>query len=181
MIKALGFQSVIQGGMVVAALGIAFMSTPVRSQQQPERQNKIVGTWAPASVQAEIGGKTVDLYGVAPTGSLIFTENMRFSVIVHDPRLPRFASDDRAKATQSETLAAAAGSLALYGTYTVGDDGQFFDQVVEGSTFPNWNGLKRGREQLTLNADGDVMTEHFANLPDGPQIKIVWKRVGTGS
>ena len=106
---------------------------------------------------------------------------MRFSVIVHDPRLPRFASDNRAKATQSETLAAAAGSLALYGTYTVGDDGQFFDQVVEGSTFPNWNGLKRGREQLTLNADGDVMTEHFANLPDGPQIKIVWKRVGTGS
>ena len=33
MIKALGLQSVIQGG-IVAALGIAFVSTPVRSQQQ---------------------------------------------------------------------------------------------------------------------------------------------------
>ena len=180
MARAFRFQGIIQNSMRLAALGTAFLSTTAQSQQQPERQNKIVGAWAPASVQAEIGGKTVDLYGASPAGSLIFTGNMRFSVVVHDPRLSRFASDNRAKATQSETLAAAAGSLALYGTYTIGEDGQFLSEVVEGSTFPNWNGLKRGREQLTLNADGDVMTEHFANLPDGPQVRIVWKRVGSG-
>lgn len=138
----------------------------------------IVGTWAPASIRAEIDGKTVDLYGSTPAGSLIFTENRRFSVILHDPRLPRFASDSRAKATNAEKLAAASGNLALYGTYTVGDDGQFLSQVVEGSTFPNWNGIRRGREQLTLEADGDPMTERFANLPDGPPVTIVWKRVG---
>ena len=129
-------------------------------------------------MQAEIDGKMVDLYGPAPAGSLIFTDNMRFSVIVHDPRLARFASDNRAKATDAEKLAAASGNLSLYGTYTVGEDGQFFSQVVEGSSFPIWNGLKRGREQLTLNAAGDAMTEHFANLPDGPRLTIVWKRVG---
>lgn len=105
---------------------------------------------------------------------------MRFSVIIHDPWLFRFASDNRAKATQSKTLAAASGSLALYSTYNTGEDGQFLSQVVEGSTFPNWNGLKRGREQLIPNADGDVMTEHFANLPDGLQVRVVWRRVGTG-
>lgn len=97
---------------------------------------------------------------------------MRFSVILNDPRLARFASDNRAMATPAETLAAATGNIALYGTYTVGGDGQFFSQVVEGSSFPNWNGLKRGREQLTLNVDGDTMTEHFSNLPDGPPVRL---------
>jgi Lipocalin-like domain len=116
MIRTFSCRNIIQSSTILLIIGATFMSTSVQSQQQPGRQNKIVGTWVPASVQAEIGGKTVDLYGAAPAGSLIFTENMRFSVIVHDPRLFRFASDNRARATQSETLAAASGSLALYGT-----------------------------------------------------------------
>lgn len=171
-------RGLVLGGAIIAALGMAGFSAAARSREQPGRPNRIAGTWAPASLRAEIDGKLVDLYGPTPAGSLIFTENMRFSVIVHDPRLARFASDNRARATDTEKLAAAAGNLALYGTYAVGDDGQFLSQVVEGSSFPNWNGLRRGREQLTLDADGDTMTERFANLPDGPPVAIVWKRVG---
>ena len=170
-------RSLVLSGAITATAGATFPWTGARSQQ-PDRVNRIVGTWAPASVQAKIDGKMVDLYGLTPAGSLIFTRNMRFSVIVHDPRLHRFASDDRAKATPAEKLAAADGNLALYGSYAVTEDGQFSSQVVEGSSFPNWNGLRRGRDQLTLDADGDTMTEQFANLPDGPPITIVWKRVG---
>lgn len=169
-------RNTVLGGAILAALGAACLSTSAHPQGQPER-NRMVGTWAPASIQATIDGKVVDLYGPEPAGSLIFTENMRFSVVLNDPRLARFASDDRRKATPEE-VAAAAGSIALYGTYAVGEDGQFLSEAVEGSSFPNWNGLRRGREQMTFTADGDTMTERFANLPDGPEITILWRRVG---
>lgn len=145
----------------------------IATAQEP---NKIVGTWKPQSIQAEIDGKILDLYGSNPAGSLIFTANGRFSVILHDPRIPPFASDDRMEASLEEMQSVMPGNLALYGTYTVGPDGQFFGQVVEGSSFPNWNGLQRGREQLALEADGNKMIERFANLPSGPAVTIVWAR-----
>jgi Lipocalin-like domain len=130
------------------------VSTPAQSARRPQHLNKIAGTWAPASVQAEIDGKTVDLFGPTPGGSLIFTESMRFSVALNNPRLPRFASDNSAKATDAETPVAASGALALYGAYAVDEGGQFLDQVVEG-----------------------LDPSELERAPDGPQVRIVWRRV----
>ena len=77
-------------------------------------------------------------------------------------------------------------------TFVVEQDGDHFSIIksaqtrvldflrhAEGEPAPvaEWVGVKRGREVLTMNAEGDTMTERFANPPDGPPYTIVWKRV----
>ena len=99
-----------------------------------------------------------------------------FSVVLNNPDLPRFASTTVAGGTAAENKAALANANALYGTYTVDSDGDFASEHVEGSTFPNWNGLNRQRGQLTLTVAGDKMVEHLRD-PGVPLAIVVWQRV----
>ena len=69
-----------------------------------------------------------------------------------------------------------AGSIALYHRYTVGADGNFSGNSVEGSSFPNWIGDKRTTEVLTMIVDGDRMIENFQR-PGGAKVTIVWERI----
>ncbi len=138
--------------------------------------NKVAGTWRPTSATIDAQGATTNIYGPVPAGQLIFTENLRYSVILHDPRIARFASDVRGEGTDAENRAAFNGSIALYGSYTVDREGAFAGNVVEGSTFPNWIGDKRTREDLSMVVDGDKLVETFQR-PAGPRIRIVWERV----
>jgi hypothetical protein len=107
---------------------------------------------------------------------LIFTKDLRFAVAINNPAVPRFASSDRSEGTDAENKAAVAGSLALYGTYTVDAEGRFAGEHVIGSTFPNWNGLDRTTAILTETIGGDAMIEHLQD-PGGPMIEIVWRRI----
>lgn len=78
--------------------------------------NKVAGTWRPTSATIDAQGATTNIYGPVPVGQLIFTENLRYSVILHDPRIARFASDVRGEGTDAENRAAFNGSIALYGS-----------------------------------------------------------------
>ena len=69
-----------------------------------------------------------------------------------------------------------AGSIGLFGSYTVDEAGAFTGDVVEGSTFPNWIGDVRTRKELRLTVVGDRMDESFQR-PDGTRIAIRWQRV----
>lgn len=138
--------------------------------------NKAVGTWRPTSATIDAQGATTNIYGPTPAGQLIFTEDMRYSVILHDPRIARFASNVRGEGTDAENRAALNGSIALYGSYTVDGEGVFSGNVVEGSTFPNWIGDRRTRESLRMVVEGDKLIETFQR-PSGPRIRIVWERV----
>ncbi len=73
------------------------------------------------------------------------------------------------------------GSLIVFGSYTVDDDGAFADEVVLGSSMPSWKGMRRDRSSLTETVRGDRMFEHlddgdsvvisieFARAPGGPE------------
>lgn len=138
--------------------------------------NQVVGTWRPVSATVDGQGNPVDLYGPEPAGQLIFTPDLRYSVILHDRRIPRFASNARGEGTDAENLAALNGSIALYGSYSVDRNGVFTGNVVEGSTFPNWIGDRRTNEHLKMAVEGDRLVETFQR-PAGPRIRIVWERV----
>ncbi|MBW8244896.1 lipocalin-like domain-containing protein [Muricauda oceani] len=99
--------------------------------------NNIKGTWELVSADLVLDKDTVPLFGQNPSGSLIFTEEMRFSVVLNDLDVPKFGTEDRSKGTCEELRAATAGTLALYGTYTVDAHGNFASQHVIGSSFPN--------------------------------------------
>ena len=139
-------------------------------------KNKVVGTWKLQTGYIERNGKRMDLLGKHPSGQLIFTNDGRFNVVVNNPDIPRFASEDRAKGTAEEMKTAVVNSLGLYGTYTVDVKGDFLAQHIIGSTFPNWNNLDRGRDEITEIVEGDRMLEHL-KVAGGATVVIEWHRV----
>lgn len=138
--------------------------------------NNVVGTWRPVSAIVEMNGTKSFPYGPDPRGKLIFTSDMHFVELLHDPRIPRFKSIQRGEGTDAENRAAMAGSIALYGRYTVDAEGDFSGNTVEGSSFPNWIGDRRTTEVLTMVVDGDQMIENFQR-PGGAKVTIVWERL----
>ena len=78
--------------------------------------------------------------------------------------------------TEEENKVATQNSLALYGTYRVDEQGDFLEQKILGSTFPNWNGLSRGTEALQLKTEGDKILENMT-IPDVGTVEIIWRRL----
>jgi hypothetical protein len=139
-------------------------------------KNQVLGIWKPLSVQIDPEGINVPAYGPNPAGRLVFTENMQYLEVLHDPGIPKFKSHVRGQGTPEENQAAIVGSIAFYGQYTVDERGEFNGNRVDGSTFPNMIGNVLTRADLTLVVTGDTMTENFQS-PDGTQIRILWARV----
>ena len=69
-----------------------------------------------------------------------------------------------------------AGALGQFGTYSVDENGIFESNTIVGSTFPNWNGLRRTRPRLSLTVHGDRLIEELRD-PGAPLIRIVFERV----
>jgi hypothetical protein len=76
---------------------------------------------------------------------LIFEQSGRFAVVLVNPDIPRFASNNRTVATPSEFEAAYKGSFASFGRYSVTEADRTFVFHMEGSTFPNFNGVDQKR------------------------------------
>ncbi|MGE8498926.1 MAG: lipocalin-like domain-containing protein [Pseudomonas sp.] len=143
---------------------------------QTQTKNQLIGTWSMVSATTERQGVSADAYGPEPHGWLVFTPELTFVEVLTDPRVAAFESNVRGEGTDAENRAAMAGSIGFFGRYTVDANGEFSGNRVEGSTFPNWVGSVRTRDDLTLEVEGDRMVEHFQR-PDGTRVHIVWKRV----
>lgn len=128
------------------------------------------------SAQVERNGRSQPAYGEQPNGMLAFTPDMRYVEVLMDSSLPPFASEARGEGTDQENRAAMAGSIGMFGTYTVDAEGRFSGNRVEGATFPNWVGDVRTTDDLRIVVDGDRMTENFTR-PDGTRITIAFERV----
>jgi hypothetical protein len=139
------------------------------------KKNNVAGTWNLISGYLDNHGTRLDILGPHPGGMLILTEDLYFTVIVHNPDIPNFVSGDRSKGTPEEYRTAVTSSLGVYGTYTVDENGDFLEQHVLGSTFQNMNGSSRGRSELTEKVEGNTMTENL-KIADGVTITIVWQR-----
>lgn len=137
--------------------------------------NKLVGVWSLETAFLYSEGIKIPILGDNPKGTLVLTEGLNFSVIVHNPAIEPFASGDRLNGTDKEYRDSIHNSLALYGTYRVDEQGDFWDQQIEGSTFPNWNGISRGRDVLQLKVEGDQILENMI-IPQGGSVQIEWRR-----
>jgi len=81
----------------------------------------LVGTWTLVSVVTEEDGRKSDAYGPNAKGLLVFDSNGRYSIAFIAANLPKFVSGRRSQGTTEENNAVVAGSLAHFGTYTVGE------------------------------------------------------------
>jgi hypothetical protein len=139
------------------------------------KKNKVAGVWNLIAGYLDNHGTHINVLGPHPGGMLILTEDLHFTVIVHNPDIPKFSSGDRASGTPDEYKTAVMNSLGVYGTYTIDEHGDFVEQHVLGSTFQNMNGSSRGRNELTEKVEGDRMSEKL-RIADGVAVNLVWQR-----
>ncbi|MFC0512996.1 lipocalin-like domain-containing protein [Mucilaginibacter angelicae] len=139
------------------------------------KKNNVAGTWNLVSGYLDNHGTHINILGPHPAGMLIFTEDLHFIVIVHNPDIPKFASGDRANATPEEYETAVTNSLGVYGTYTVDENGDFGEEHVLGSTFQNMNGHTRGKNEIDVKVDGNRLME-IQKIGDGIAVHLDWKR-----
>jgi len=162
--------------LIVAGLAACAPAEPA-DRREASLPNAVLGTWrmTSATMEAPDGGVSRP-YGDRPNGLLVFTPDMRFIEVLTPTDHPPFASDVRGEGTEAENRRAMATSIGFFGVYSVDADGVFAGNRVDGSTFPNWVGDVRTREDLTLAVEGDRMTERFTR-PDGGRVSAEFERV----
>jgi hypothetical protein len=156
-------------------ISVAFKPIDSSDKTNNMKKNNVAGRWDLISGYLDNHGQRIDILGTHPGGMLILTDDLHFMVIVTNPDIPKFASGDRSNGTPEEYKRAVTSSLAVYGTYTVDENGNFLEQHVIGSTFRDMNGTSRGRNELTEKVEGNRMTENL-KIADGVTITIVWQR-----
>ncbi|MAM59589.1 MAG: hypothetical protein CMN25_19960 [Salinicola sp.] len=159
---------------VILAFALGILSSSAFAQTSAD--NQVLGTWKMVSATIDPGGRNIPAYGEKPNSLLVFTPDMHFVEVLTDADTPRFASNARGGGTDEENRMAMSRGIGFFGTYTVDSNGEFSGNRVLGSTFPNWVGSVRTRNDLTLVVSGDRMTEQFRR-PEGTQIQIEWRRV----
>jgi len=161
---------------LVLLISVAGNKTDPSDKIKIAKKNNVAGCWNLISGYLDNHGTRIDILGPHPGGMVVFTEDLHFIAIVHNPDIPKFVSGDRSNGTPEEYKTAVTNSLGVYGTYTVDENGDFLEQHVLGSTFQNMNGSSRGRNELTEKVDGNRMIETL-KIADGVTINIVWQRV----
>ncbi|SFB42828.1 Lipocalin-like domain-containing protein [Rhizobium sp. NFR07] len=161
---------------IAVSLGLAVALSIAGAPAWADSPNRMVGTWRMVSAYLDPDGVRRPAYGPSPHGWLVFTEELTFVEVLTDPRVPRFVSGVRGEGTDAENRAAMAGGIGFFGRYSVDEDGNFSGNRVEGSTFPNWVGSVRTRDDLQIVVSGDRMTENFRR-PEGTEVEIIFERV----
>jgi hypothetical protein len=147
------------------------------SVRQPTKSDKerFVGSWLLVSLTSGEGSSQTLPYGPNPKGTMMVDGNGRFSIMVLRSDLPKFASGNRMTGTPDENKAIVQGCIAYFGTYTIDEATHVLTVLVEGSTFPNFDG---GTQTRMLSFNGDDEVTYFNPTPSmGGSAKVTYKRV----
>ena len=143
--------------------------------QQKSLKDQLVGTWSFVSSTGKLADGS-PTWGTNPKGSLILTENGRFSVQIMRTDRPKFASNNRMKGTPEEIKATVEGTISYFGTYAVDEAGKTLTYKIEGASFPNWNGTDQKRPIVSLTPD-ELKYSNPAPSIGGPTTELMWKRI----
>jgi Lipocalin-like domain len=153
-------------------------SGTANAQTAKSLRERLVGTWSfvIAEITAADGNKTLP-FGDKPKGMIIFTADGHFAQVHVAGDLPRIPSNNRLAGTDADNKAIVHGSLALFGSYTVDEDKKTLTFNIEGSTFPNLQGVKQTRT-IDLLTDDEFRNTNPAAARDGPAVAAnIYKRV----
>jgi hypothetical protein len=156
----------------MAALVLSLLPGGAAGQQSLKQ--RLVGTWTLVSndnVAAD--GTRRQIFGPNPKGMMIFEANGRFAVIALNPTRPKFKGNTRLDGTPEENKAAIAGSVAAFGAWSVDEATNTLVTRIEGSLFPNDEGLEQ-RRLVTL--EGDELKQVNLNPGSGGRAEIVLRR-----
>jgi hypothetical protein len=123
---------------------------------------RFVGAWKLMSYELRLAaGNVLKPFGEAPIGRILYQANGQMSAQLMHPATASFASSNLLKATTDEAATAWRNYIGYWGTYTIDTKASVVTHLIEGSSFPNWNGQKQIRSfhfienrRLMLEADG---------------------------
>jgi len=161
----------------LAFAGVFLIAVTAVAAQQPSAHLKasLTGTsWTLVTVYNEQDGKRTEPFGPNPKGIFMLDRSGRFVQFFLRAGLPKFASNNRAAGTPDENKAVVLGSNAYFGAYSISDNEPLMTMQIEGSTFPNWDGVTQKR-LIVLKGDELTLTNPAAAV--GGTGVSVWKRV----
>ncbi len=136
-------------------------------------KGQLIGTWMLVSWEQKKGdGTKVQRYGENPVGIAFFDSGGRYIITVMRSDRARYASDALWQGTGEENKATADGTITYFGTYSVSEADSSIAIHIDGSSFPNWNGV--GQKRIVAIA-GDQLTL-TVRPPTGEIVDVVWKR-----
>ena len=136
-------------------------------------KGQLIGTWMLASWEQKKGdGTNVQRYGENPLGIAFFDAGGRYIITVMRADRPKYASNALWQGTSEENKATADGTITYFGTYSVSEADSSIAIHIEGSSFPNWNGVDQKR---IVAIAGDRLTL-TVRPPTGETVDVVWRR-----
>lgn len=157
-------------GTVFATLAaMSAHGSPTATQASPLR-----GTWTLVAADKLLpGGERVRDYGQSPKGRLIVDAQGRYSLQIFKSERLRFAGDKNA-GSADEFASAVLGSSTHYGTVLVDAQQGVLVFRIEGSSYPNWEGVAQKR---TYTLEDGVLSYRVPARPDGSVPVSVWRRL----
>lgn len=159
-------------------VGLSLLSVqPARSADATASISQLlVGTWALVrSEGTQADGTKTPNFGSSPKGRLVLDDAGNFTVMLMSGEgRPKFASDNRMRGTADEYTAALQGSIAYFGTYAVDEGRKTIRFHIDGSVFPNWEGIDQER---TFSVSSDEMTYASAAASNGLRSENTFKRL----
>jgi hypothetical protein len=136
-------------------------------------EDLLPGTWTLVSWrQRRADGSVLERYGSNPKGIAFFDADGRYIITVMQSGRANYASNALWQGTPEENKVTADGTITYFGTYTVNPADSSIDLVIEGSSFPNWNGTRQKRIVAVTEAQL-VLTVQATN---GETVDVVWNR-----
>jgi Lipocalin-like domain len=163
--------------ILMTVLGLALGVGAAAGQPTKLLRDQLVGPWSfvIAEIAAADGKKSLP-FGDKPKGMIIFTADGHFSQVHVAGGLPKIASNNRLAGTAEDNKAIVAGTLALFGTYSVDEAKGTLTFNIEASTFPNAEGTVQTRKIDLLTAD-EFRNSNPGASRDGPVVAMnVYRR-----
>ena len=158
----------------ITASGLVLLPTSAVSQQRSLKE-QLVGTWTFVSaIDVHKDGTRSDRWGPNPKGVLMFDGNGRYALMIMRSDLPKFAAKTSDQGTADESKAVLKGLIVHFGTYLVNEADKTVTTRIEGSSFPNLNGMEQKRIIASVTADELKYTNPATAT--GTTAEAIWKR-----
>jgi hypothetical protein len=166
----------IRGALGLAgAMAILLVLWRPVSAVEGQRPCPLAGSWTLVAADKELpDGTRAPDYGTAPAGRLVIDAECRYSLQIFKRERPSFASEDKAKGTDTEFRQAVLGSSTHFGSLEADTAAGVLQFKIEDASFPNWRGT---RQQRTYTLVGDVLTYRVPRRPDGSIPISIWRRL----
>jgi Lipocalin-like domain len=144
---------------------------------QPFKRDQLVGTWMYSMAYTEFpDGRRIDQFKANPYGMFLIAENGTYAHVLLSRGRPKVQSGTLKGAPNHDLRTLSEGVLAHYGSYTVNENAGTFTVTIDGSSFPNFEGVRQTRTILKLNDEELMYVNHLSPAGGGAKVVAALKR-----